>query len=334
MKWLLVLVGLLLCTGAEAANRFAVCTVTCTWDASSTAMWSTSTGGATGASVPGTSDAVILDAATCVGGVTCTVTINTTITVQSITAGACTASTTGCIIDFSVNNNNVTVTAAVGINFSGTGTRDIRLGNGTWNITGSGAGSTWGMGTVTNLTFNANSSTINFTPASGSGDQILNFGNKTTNTVTLGPRAGTQLISISSNASTITTLNITAPNQVSMDQNTTITVTNAMVWTGTRTQPIFLSNSSFTSAAVVSTFSSTATNTCSWCVIMGMTFIGGGTFTANNSFNGLNNSGITFNGPSAFGSGGGCILGGWLLWRDFDIEHINDNFPAWLEKAA
>lgn len=329
----LILCLLLFSTAAEAANRFAVCTVTCTWDASSTAMWSASTGGGTGASVPTTTDAVIFDGATCVGGVTCTTTINTTVTVQSITAGACTASTTGCILDFSVNNNNVTVTAAAGINFSGTGTRDIRLGNGTWTLTGVSPGTQWDMGTVTNLTFSANSSSIIFSP-SGVGNQIFSFGTKTTNIVTLGARSGASHITINSGTSTIGTLNISAPNTVQLDQNTTITVTNAMNFVGTNTQPIFLTQNTFNSASVQSTISSGATSTCTWCVIQGMVFTGAGTFTANNSFNGLNNSGITFNGPAAFGAGGGCILGGWLLWRDFDPAKLNDNFPAWLEKAA
>src|SRR5258708_36798458 len=91
---------LLLClftTVASAANRFAVCTTTCTWDGASTAMWSTSSGGATGASVPGASDPVIFDGSTCVGGTTCTTTVNTNPTIASLTMGSCTASTTGCI---------------------------------------------------------------------------------------------------------------------------------------------------------------------------------------------------------------------------------------------
>jgi hypothetical protein len=41
------------------------------------------------------------------------------------------------------------------------------------------------------------------------------------------------------------------------------------------------------------------------------------------------NTGITINGITS----GGCILGGWLLWRDFH-QDLNDNFPAWLDKAA
>src|SRR6185312_14968270 len=107
---LLALAFLASAAPAEAANRFAVCSTTCTWDNTSTAMWSTTSGGATGASAPTASDAVIIDAATCVGGTTCTITTFAgTISVQNITWGACTASTTGCIVKADTNNTNFTI---------------------------------------------------------------------------------------------------------------------------------------------------------------------------------------------------------------------------------
>ncbi len=327
------LLGLILllasAVGAHAANRFAVCTVTCTWDNSSTAMWSATSGGGTGASVPGTSDAVILDAATCVGGVTCTITVNTTVAVQSITMGACTASTTGCILDFSANNNNVTVTATLGMGISGSGTRTINMGSGTFTLSGNG-GSVWDMATVTNLTLNAGGSTVLF---SGTGNQGFSFGTKSMNIVTIGSRTGMLHVTDNSGAHTVATLNIIAPNTFYPAQNVTTTITNAMNFVGTQLQPIFIKIPDPSSAVIVSTISSASTSTCTWCAIRNITFTGAGTFTANNSFNLQDNIGITFNGPSPFGGSGGCILGGWLLWRDLP-NYINDNFPAWLEKAA
>ncbi len=328
-----ILFGLLLLfasvTFASAANRFAVCTVTCTWDGSSTAMWSTSTGGATGASVPGASDAVIFDAATCVGGVTCTTIVNTTVAVQSITMGACTASTTGCIVDFSANNNNVTVTAASGIITTGTGTRTLNLGNGTWTLTGNG-GITWDGGTVTNYTLNANSSTILF---AGSGAQLFSFGTKAVNIVTFAARSIGAGITDNSSAHTIATLNIVAPNTYYVAQNVTTTITNAMTLVGTSTNPIFFKTT--TDSTVFATISTPAASTCVWCAFRNITLAGAGSLTATNSFNFQGNTGAGFSitGPAPFGAGGGCILGGWLLWRDMP-EHINDNFPAWLEKTA
>ncbi len=49
MKWLVLLLGLLFFSPAEAANRFATCAATCTWDGSNTTMWGTTTGGTTAA---------------------------------------------------------------------------------------------------------------------------------------------------------------------------------------------------------------------------------------------------------------------------------------------
>ncbi len=161
MKRLILTLALFLdlTLSVDAANRFAVCVTTCTWDASSTTMWSTTSGGATGASVPGTSDSVVFDAATCVGGVTCTTTVNTNFTIQTLTMGACTASTTGCILDFSINNNSPTFNTS-GVNISGTGTRTLKMGSGTFSITGTSG--VWNAITVTNLTLTQGTSNISF----------------------------------------------------------------------------------------------------------------------------------------------------------------------------
>jgi len=75
-----------------------------------------------GRQFPVSADNVTLDAATCVGGTTCTITVNTNFNITALTMGACTASTTGCILDFSINNNNVTLTGGL-FDVSGTGTR-------------------------------------------------------------------------------------------------------------------------------------------------------------------------------------------------------------------
>src|SRR5258708_7897020 len=180
-------------TVANAANRFAVCTTTCTWDGSSTAMWSTSTGGATGASVPGAADAVIFDAATCVGGTTCTTTVNTNFTILSLTMGACTATTTGCILDFSVNNNNVALTA--GFNISGTGTRTLKLGSST--VTLSTSSGVWTATITTNLTFTPGTSNIVYAAGVINVNRGFSTGALTYATVTLGANTGSGLINFS-----------------------------------------------------------------------------------------------------------------------------------------
>lgn len=307
MKWLRnLIVGLALIWSlpTEAASRFAVCAVTCTWDGSSTTMWSASSGGVTGASVPGSSDTVTLDAATCVGGVTCTVTVNTTVTVQQIVFGACTASTTGCILDFSANNNNVTLTADPGFNGSGTGVRNLKMGNGLWTMTGGAGGTPWQMGTTTNLTFAANSSTLLFSGTSSS-TKNGTFGGLTYNIVQIGANTSYGSFNIGG-ANTFGTLTITAPNVVTFPFNTTQTVTNAINWVGTSSAQISVASNSSATAATISTASGAPTMT--WTALRFLTFSGGATFTATNSFNLGGTTGITITAPST--GGGGKIIGG------------------------
>lgn len=217
---------------ADAAARFAVCTTTCTWDGSSTAMWSTSSGGATGASVPGSADTVTLDAATCVGGTTCTIIVNTTVNVTSITFGACTASTAGCILDFATNNNNVTISTT----FSGTGigTRTLSMGNGVWTF-GGGASATWNFLTTTNLTLNINSSTMVWVGASTS----LSFfgGAKTWGALTINanssnPATVYQFESGNSANNTFASLTVNAPASISFRAGATQTFTGGITVSG------------------------------------------------------------------------------------------------------
>lgn len=327
-RYLYALLIIFLCwlpSEAMAANRFAVCTTTCTWDGASTAMWSATTGGATGASVPGSADAVILDAATCVGGTTCTVTVNTTVNVLSITNGACTASTTGCILDFSVNNNNVTATLVSG---TGIGTRNLKMGNGTWTITGT-SGTVWNFVNGTGQTFTANSSVLVFS-ASTVSTRTFSSTSLTYATLSITANSTGGSFVFSGTGNVITTSTITGPVRVEFPGSQNITITNPFTWTGTSGNEVSVSTTTDVNQATITTVSGTAV--CTWCAVREMTFTGGATFIATNSFDLGRNSGITITAPA--GGAGGCILGGWLLWRDFDFEHMNDNFPAWLEKAG
>ena len=141
---------------AEAANRYAVCSTTCTWDNSSTAMWCATDTGCTGATAPTSADDVFLNTNTCVGGTTCTITVNANLSINSLTMGTCTASTTGCILDFATNNNNITI--AGGMSATGTGTRTLNMGNGVW--TWGAQGGNWNFITTAGLTLNPGSSSI------------------------------------------------------------------------------------------------------------------------------------------------------------------------------
>lgn len=303
-KWLLgVLLALafLAPVSAEAAARFGVCSTTCTWDNTSTAMWSTTSGGATGASAPTSADDVTFDANTCVGGTTCTITTFAgTIAVGTVTMGACTASTAGCVLDASANGTNFTISGGNGFNASGTGTRTINMGAGTWSITA--AQGIWTLTTVTNLTFNANSSTIAFTSASVTQTRFLG-GGRTYNIVTFVGGASSS-ISITG-ANTFSTVTIGAPSRISFPNSVTNTITNftnISAASGTAAVLVESDNPLFG----VATISSANNWTCDFCGFQAMTFSGGGTFAGTNSFNFGRNTGITITAPS----GGGRIIGG------------------------
>jgi hypothetical protein len=298
-----LLFGLMFVTQADAANRFAVCTVTCTWDASSTAMWSTTSGGATGASVPGSGDAVIFNGATCVGGVTCTITINTTVTVVSIDWGACTASTNGCIIDFSVNNNNVTVSGGSGngINGAGTGTRKWLCGTGTFTFSSATNNeSLWDLSTTTNLDAGSVFNTCPMTASgSGTGNNSFSGGGKSYGTVTFAAASGS--VRTLSGNNTFATLVIGAGEILSFG-NASMTITNALTVTGTSANPIGLRGLPNAVATLAIASGSTGT----WMAIEGITFTGN-TFVATNSLNMGRNTNATITVPATGGGSAPCI---------------------------
>lgn len=247
---------------AEAANRFAVCTVTCTWDASSTAMWSTTTGGAIGASAPGTGDAVVFDGATCVGGVTCTITLNAPNNVQSITSGACTASTTGCIIDNSVNNNNITLSGNVAWSNSGTGTRNVKLGSATYTIsTNTCTSDPWTWTTTTNLTFSAGTSTINFTGSySGSTGCTFALGALSYNNVNFSGSGNKVGINISG-SNIFASLSFTAPGNATFVGSITNSI-GTLAIAGSNSSPFLLASSASNAQTTINlTTSATITAT-------------------------------------------------------------------------
>lgn len=131
-----------------------------TWDASDTTHWSATSGGAGGQSVPIAADTVTLDGSSGGG----TITVNTDFSVTSVTMGAFTGT-----LDFSVNNNSPTMQT---FSYTGTGTRTLSMGNGTWSITGNNT-TIWSGGTSTNLVFNANGATINCTYSGATGTRTF-----------------------------------------------------------------------------------------------------------------------------------------------------------------
>ncbi len=134
---------------AEAASRFWV-GGSGTWDAVTTTHWSATSGGSGGASVPGSSDIATFDSSSGGG----TITPNYDMTVQSIVISSFTGT-----LDFSANNNSPTITSQMVC--TGTGTKTLNMGSGTWTM--SGQSTVWSFALTTNLTLNANTSTIKIT---------------------------------------------------------------------------------------------------------------------------------------------------------------------------
>lgn len=131
-----------------------------TWDATTTTHWSATSGGASGASVPGSADTVTFDGSSGGG----TVTPNYDMTVTSITMGTFTGT-----LDFSTSNNNPTMQTFSSIS---SGVRTLNMGSGTWNITGN-AGIVWNLTAATNFTLNPNTSTTNFTYSGSTGTRQI-----------------------------------------------------------------------------------------------------------------------------------------------------------------
>lgn len=265
-----------------------------TWDASDTTHWAATSGAAGGQSVPVAGDTVTFDGSS--GGGTVTVN-HATLNLASITWGAFTGT-----LDFSANNNNVTLTGTAAFNGSGTGaTRNINLGNGTWTMSATGGASLWVMTTTTGLgTFNANSSTLLF---SGAGSTIrgLGGGGLTYNTVSIAGGDGGFNIT---GANTFATLTVAAPNTLLLPAAATTTITNAFNLVGTAADPISMINTG-SSAATISTAAGSPTLT--WGALRQITFSGGATFTATNSLDLGLNTGITITPPT---SGVVGVIGG------------------------
>lgn len=260
-----------------------------TWDNTGDTHWSLQSGGANNTTHPTSSDSVTFDGSSGGG----TVTVNATITVQSITCGAFTGT-----LDFSANNNNVNLSANTGFNGSGTGTRTINLGNGTWTISSNGAASNaWTMATTTGLTFNANSSILDFTGASAA-NKNFSGGGLTYATVKFEAQTGVGSWAIAG-ANTFSVLTVIGQNCVSFSGNNTATTLNL---TGTSTGQVGLVSSTFGTARTLTV----TTLTSAWAAFHDITFSGSG-LASTNSFDLGGNSGVTITAPPS--AGGGSVFG-------------------------
>ena len=156
-----------------------------TWDSTNTANWSATSGGAGGASVPGSADTPQFDGNSGTGTVTFT---NSGVTVGAVTFASTASRITldlgaafVCSSVFTLgagtlNTNNYNFTAS-SISSSTPNTRSISLGSSTVSLSGSAPII---FSIVTNLTFNAGTSQINLTGSSAAfAGGVLTFYNVT-----------------------------------------------------------------------------------------------------------------------------------------------------------
>lgn len=266
-----------------------------TWDNSTTTHWSLSTGGAGGAAVPVTGDAVTFDASSGAGTVTASATI-TGLSLASITCGVM-----GMTLDFSANNPSLTLTAAPGFSVTGAGTRTINMGSGTFTFSGSN-GNVWDATTITGLTLSAASATFLIAAPGASSPQTFVGGGQSYGTLQITGRANLSIFTITG-SNTFANLTVpTGPVDINIPGGTTTTITNAISW----------NLSSSTIALIMATGTSAATlavavgSVISWAALRGLTFTGT-TVVATNSFNLSNNTGVTITAPA--GAGAGAVIG-------------------------
>jgi len=142
-----------------------------TWDSTTTANWSATSGGASGASVPGVADDVTINTAS----ITVTTNYNVSIISVTISASAATLSLGGTLTcsgvitltqgTFTTNNYAVT---ALSLSSNNTNVRTINLGSSTVTLTLEGIA--WATGNPLNLTLNAGTSTLVMTAGNASFD--------------------------------------------------------------------------------------------------------------------------------------------------------------------
>jgi hypothetical protein len=220
-----------------------------TWDNSSTANWSATTGGASGASAPTNADTVTFDANS---GTAATVTVASTAVSLSTTlnkadtnlslsgnATLCTAAgtltfTTGTI----TLNNNVLTIGNIASNNSNT--RAISFGTGSISLTGN-AGAVINFNTATGFTYTG-TPTVNLTYSGSTGTRSLFFGSS----------GGSQTNALS--------INVTAGSDIV--QNTGVFYVNNFIFTG---------------------FTGTYTNTNNVLIYGNLTFVSGMTLSASAS---------------------------------------------------
>lgn len=309
LKYLLIAFSLLIASQADAATCFWV-GGTGTWDTTTGTHWAVSSGGtastcaATGGIPKQAGDIATFDGSSGGGTVTVASAING-VTLAQIVMGAFTGT-----LDFSANNPSITLTAVM--NISGSGTRTLNCGTGTFTLSAA-SGTAWDATTVTGLTLSCASASLNFANTSPSSPgRTFVTGGQTYGAVTVSAAtttANNNSFNFSGNTASFSSLTLTGPLAVTLPSNTTYTLANAPTWTGTAAKPILVGSSNISATTPQITFSITSGQPAlNWVGLSSVKFTVGTSGTCTNCFDLSNNSGITVNAPSV--GGGGHIIGG------------------------
>jgi hypothetical protein len=243
-------------------------------DGSTTTHIAATSNGAGGASYPGSADTLTLDANSGGG----TVTFAADHTIQSITMSNFVGT-----LDNAANDNNITLnTTTTALNASGTAVQTINLGDGLWNVTNGTAN--WNT-SGSNLTLNANGSTLRFSAGNNATERVVTL-SKTYNIVDF---AAASNFRTGGGSTAIGTLMLAAGVRLAVLTPTTI---NNITSTATPSSPVSLMGGTVGSASVIN---GDGAYTLANFVLRDLSFSGGSTRIANNSFDLQNVSGIQIN---------------------------------------
>lgn len=268
------------------------------WTPANTTNWSGSAGGAGGSSVPGAADNVTFSSSS--GGGTCTLNFGGTITIQFITHNTYTGT-----FDNSVNNNNMTFSSGgQAWNNTGAGVRTIKLGTATYTFTDVAAIVDWSGSNITNTgntganwVFSGQSGARQFLPGTGLAHGNVSFASST--------GAGYCVLDDGASSSSINSLSVAEPNYLRVNASNSLGITTAVALAGTSSNQITIASGTHATQA---TLALAGGSTFDWCSFRDMNFTGSP--TASNSFNSLNNSGITITAPSGGATASARVIGG------------------------
>lgn len=209
---------------------------------------------------------------------------------------------------FNANNFDVTLSQFAG---SGSTTRTLTMGSGTWSLglLASASATIWTLATVTNLTFNKDTANIVVKSNGLASARTFQGGGRTYNDLTLEAHSGEGMFIIGG-ANTFANLSVGQGNQLNLPASATNTVSNAFTITGAAASPTLIASSSPGLAATISVPSGAVS--LDWCGLRDITGTGGATFTADSSLDFGNNTGWTINPPT----GGGGSLTADDVWNE------------------